>query len=156
MRRTPWPAKATKVGTQWVKSWRPKPPGARGPSLGNDPSAGSPTERLLACVGAIHTSFPEASGDRLYLKQRWPDTCAHYHLACGPRTWLRVFQPSWMFPHTGNVAIHKGKASARGVSPEDYTCLESPNQSTKVSADVPERMQCSAYGNLVTTFTSSK
>ena len=43
---TPGSAKATKVGTQWVESRGPEPPGAQAP-LGNDPSAGSPTETLL-------------------------------------------------------------------------------------------------------------
>ena len=41
------PPKQQKVDMQRVKSWGPKPPGARSPSLGNDPSAGSPTETLL-------------------------------------------------------------------------------------------------------------
>ena len=54
--------------------------GPRGPSLGNDPSAGSPTERVG--VGAVY-SPPRSPGGPDYILSGTAARPTHFHLVCG-------------------------------------------------------------------------
>jgi hypothetical protein len=55
--------------------------GPRGPSLGNDPSAGSPTERL-GVHGAVY-SPPRSPGGPDYILSGTAQRPTHFHLVCG-------------------------------------------------------------------------